>query len=131
ARVDEPGKRGGGFVWPPERPPQAVIRRGLGGVVAPRRVAGRMEPHTATELLEPRQDSVESRVVEWESLNVGVDLSAHSAEIFDGAVELRDTRLDVVPRQGRHEAGESVRMATHELRHLVVGKPGESGRGCR
>jgi hypothetical protein len=53
--------------------------------------------------------------------HVGEDLNAAGAEIFDRTVDLDESRIDVVHRQGRDERREPVRVFAAYLGQRIVG----------
>src|SRR5260370_13882307 len=90
AGIDQSRERRGGLVRPTEWPPQPVIRRRLGWIVAPRSVAGGVQPNRPVKAFKAGEDRFECGVVKRNALHVGEDLSAERAEIPNGPVDLSE-----------------------------------------
>src|ERR671915_327299 len=128
AGEDEPGHEDRRVVWPPEEPPDLVLRLPLVGVVGPGRVARRMHPNRPVELGHAGEQRLEAGIVEWQAVHVRVDLDAEGAELPHGPVDLPERGVHVVHRQTGDEADERLRARAHQLGHLVVRQAGEVGR---
>ena len=63
------------------------------------------------------------RVIQWTSLDVGIDLYAAETQLGDSTLELTEGAGDIVHRQACGRAHEPVWMSRDELRHLVVRDP--------
>ena len=91
-----------------------------------------MHPDGEPAIRHAGEDRLVLRLVEGPAVDVGEDLHAGGAEMVDGALQLGQRGVGIVHGQRGDEGGETVGVALHDGRHLVVGDPRQVGaRGGR